>query len=119
MNMLAKKEDGQVRSERIATVRPVYLETLNMVERPHSGDETRYLPEPAMENQQVHPDREAEQSTDEGEEEHSLTVYRSDRLSRLHCQRRKRYGPIKLRSGSPNPAMAVDVQPVKLSRGPL
>jgi DNA-binding MarR family transcriptional regulator len=35
MNMLAKKEDGQARSERISTVRPVYLETLNMVERLH------------------------------------------------------------------------------------
>ena len=35
MNMLAKKEDNQVRAERIATVRPVYLETLNMVERLH------------------------------------------------------------------------------------
>jgi DNA-binding MarR family transcriptional regulator len=35
MNMIAKKEDGQARSERIATVRPVYLETLNMVERLH------------------------------------------------------------------------------------
>ena len=35
MNMLAKKDEGHVRSERIATVRPVYLETLNMVERLH------------------------------------------------------------------------------------
>ena len=35
MNMLAKKEDGHVRAERIAGVRPVYLETLNMVERLH------------------------------------------------------------------------------------
>ncbi len=35
MNMLAKKEDGQARADRIATVRPVYLETLNMVERLH------------------------------------------------------------------------------------
>jgi hypothetical protein len=35
MNMLAKKEDGPARSERISAVRPVYLETLNMVERLH------------------------------------------------------------------------------------
>ena len=35
MNMLAKKEESPARSERIATVRPVYLETLNMVERLH------------------------------------------------------------------------------------
>ena len=35
MNMLSKKEDTQVRADRIATVRPVYLETLNMVERLH------------------------------------------------------------------------------------
>ena len=35
MNNLAKKEDAGVRAERIATVRPVYLETLTMVERLH------------------------------------------------------------------------------------
>src|SRR4051794_33004504 len=35
MNMLAKKEENPARAERIATVRPVYLETLNMVERLH------------------------------------------------------------------------------------
>jgi len=35
MNMLAKKEEVPGRSDRIATVRPVYLETLNMVERLH------------------------------------------------------------------------------------
>src|SRR6202142_2229614 len=35
MSNLAKKEDGNARSERIASVRPVYLETLNMVERLH------------------------------------------------------------------------------------
>ena len=35
MNNLAKKEDITVRSERIANVRPVYLETLTMVERLH------------------------------------------------------------------------------------
>ena len=35
MNNLAKKEDNAVRSERIAAVRPVYLEALTMVERLH------------------------------------------------------------------------------------
>jgi DNA-binding MarR family transcriptional regulator len=35
MNMLSKKEDTGVRADRIASVRPVYLETLNMVERLH------------------------------------------------------------------------------------
>ena len=35
MNNLAKKEDAAVRSERIASVRPVYLEALTMVERLH------------------------------------------------------------------------------------
>ena len=35
MNNLAKKEDSGVRAERIATVRPVYLEALTMVERLH------------------------------------------------------------------------------------
>jgi DNA-binding MarR family transcriptional regulator len=33
--MLSKKEDTGVRADRIASVRPVYLETLNMVERLH------------------------------------------------------------------------------------
>ena len=35
MNMVAKKEESPLRADRIATVRPVYLETLNMVERLH------------------------------------------------------------------------------------
>jgi DNA-binding MarR family transcriptional regulator len=35
MNNIAKKEDNAVRSERIAAVRPVYLEALTMVERLH------------------------------------------------------------------------------------
>jgi len=35
MNMLSKKEDTVGRADRIASVRPVYLETLNMVERLH------------------------------------------------------------------------------------
>ena len=35
MNMLSKKEDTTGRADRIASVRPVYLETLNMVERLH------------------------------------------------------------------------------------
>ena len=35
MSNLAKKEEAPVRAERIATVRPVYLETLTMVERLH------------------------------------------------------------------------------------
>ncbi len=35
MNMLSKKEDNVGRADRIASVRPVYLETLNMVERLH------------------------------------------------------------------------------------
>ena len=35
MNMLAKKDDAHGRADRIASVRPVYLETLNMVERLH------------------------------------------------------------------------------------
>jgi DNA-binding MarR family transcriptional regulator len=35
MSNLAKKEDNNVRSDRIATIRPVYLEALTMVERLH------------------------------------------------------------------------------------
>jgi DNA-binding MarR family transcriptional regulator len=35
MSNLAKKEDNNVRAERIATIRPVYLEALTMVERLH------------------------------------------------------------------------------------
>src|SRR5476649_1382730 len=35
MNSVAKKEDIAARADRIATVRPVYLETLTMVERLH------------------------------------------------------------------------------------
>ena len=35
MNMLSKKDDAVGRADRIAGVRPVYLETLNMVERLH------------------------------------------------------------------------------------
>ena len=35
MNNLAKKEDNAQRSDRIAAVRPVYLEALTMVERLH------------------------------------------------------------------------------------
>src|SRR5580698_2874946 len=35
MNNLAKKEDNNVRADRIATIRPVYLEALTMVERLH------------------------------------------------------------------------------------
>src|SRR5271156_6858816 len=35
MSNLAKKEDNGVRADRIATIRPVYLETLTMVERLH------------------------------------------------------------------------------------
>ena len=35
MSNLAKKEDNNVRSDRIAAIRPVYLEALTMVERLH------------------------------------------------------------------------------------
>ncbi|MFZ0206366.1 MAG: MarR family transcriptional regulator, partial [Roseiarcus sp.] len=35
MSNLAKKEDNGVRADRIATIRPVYLEALTMVERLH------------------------------------------------------------------------------------
>ena len=35
MNSVAKKEDSAGRSDRIAAIRPVYLETLTMVERLH------------------------------------------------------------------------------------
>src|SRR5277367_105485 len=35
MSNLAKKEDNSVRADRIATIRPVYLEALTMVERLH------------------------------------------------------------------------------------
>jgi DNA-binding MarR family transcriptional regulator len=35
MSNLAKKEDNNVRADRIATIRPVYLEALTMVERLH------------------------------------------------------------------------------------
>src|SRR6201746_1046317 len=35
MNNVARKKDIAARSDRIATIRPVYLETLNMVERLH------------------------------------------------------------------------------------
>src|SRR6202790_4569697 len=35
MSNLAKKEDNNVRADRIATIRPVYLESLTMVERLH------------------------------------------------------------------------------------
>jgi DNA-binding MarR family transcriptional regulator len=35
MSSLAKKEDNNVRADRIATIRPVYLEALTMVERLH------------------------------------------------------------------------------------
>ncbi|THD43785.1 MAG: MarR family transcriptional regulator, partial [Bradyrhizobium sp.] len=35
MKNLAKTEEGALRTERIASVRPAYLETLTMVERLH------------------------------------------------------------------------------------
>ena len=92
---------------------------VDLVEWLHFCYQARNFPEAAVSGEQVNPDGEAEKPADEAEEIHWLTVYLERRRGRIdYCPA---YSPPDIRPAlmSPIRPIAVDLQPVKLSRDPL